>query len=125
MSRVGRRIVSKRPDRDDDEGDNDMQDITQEYKNVEGSHDQRLSVFNAVRGVSRAQQYYDYPDSMHEDVFFDLVDIEFVPFGQSFDVIINIHVRIYLFIFLEIQKYHQNFVNFMLVDFFYATRICG
>lgn len=89
---VGRRIVTKRADRDDDEGDNDMQDITPEYKNIEGSHEQRLAVFNAVRGVTRAQQYYDFPDNIIEDVFFDLVDIEYIPFGQSFDVIVNIHV---------------------------------
>lgn len=69
-----------------------MQDITPEYKNIEGSHEQRLAVFNAVRGVTRAQQYYDFPDNIIEDVFFDLVDIEYIPFGQSFDVIVNIHV---------------------------------
>lgn len=68
-------------------------DITTDYKNPEGSHAERLSVFNAVKGVPKAQQYYDYPQRgmQQEDVFFDLVDIETIPFGQSFDIILNIH----------------------------------
>lgn len=84
--------MTKRIDRDDDEGDNDMMDITTDYKNPEGSYTERMSVFNAVRGVPKSQQYYDYSqrNMQQEDVFFDLVDIETIPFGQSFDVIVNI-----------------------------------
>jgi hypothetical protein len=33
---VGRKIVTKRHDKDDDEGDSDMEDITSQYKNPEG-----------------------------------------------------------------------------------------
>lgn len=70
-------------------------DVTTDYKNPEGTHAERLSVFNAVRGVPKAQQYYEYPQRsmMQEDVYFDLVDIETIPFGQSFDVIVNIQNR--------------------------------
>lgn len=89
---VGRRIVTKRIDRDDDDADNDLMDITTDYKNPEGSHAERLSVFNAVRGLPKAQQYYEYPqrNMQQEDVDFDLVDIETIPFGQGFDVVVNI-----------------------------------
>lgn len=90
--RCGRKIVTKRIDRDDDEADNDMMDVTTDYKNPEGSQAERFSVFNAVRGLPKAQQHYDYPQRsmQQEDVYFDLVDIDSIPFGQSFDVIVNI-----------------------------------
>lgn len=98
---VGRLLVTKRIDRDDDDADQDMMDITQEYKNSESSHAERLAVFNAVRGCPRTQHYYDYRDKdrdrrgseaiQQDDVHFDLVDVDVVPFGQSFDVMVNIH----------------------------------
>lgn len=66
-------------------------DVTTDYKNPEGSHAERLSVFNAVRGVPKAMQHYEYPQrGLQDDVVFDLVDVEAIPFGQSFDVIVNI-----------------------------------
>ena len=34
---VGRKIVTKRHDKDDDDGDTDMEDITSQYKNPEGN----------------------------------------------------------------------------------------
>jgi hypothetical protein len=34
---VGRKIVTKRHDKDDDDGDSDMEDITSHYKNPEGT----------------------------------------------------------------------------------------
>lgn len=99
--RVGRKIVTKNPTRDDDEGDSDMLEITHEYKTTENSAAEKLSVFNACRGFQRAQQYYDFPNREMEDVFFDLVDIDMVPFGQPFDVVVNIHVS-------NIFKYSPN-----------------
>jgi hypothetical protein len=49
-------------------------------------------VFNAVRGVERAQQYYSFPKKGSEDVHFDLVEIEMIPFGQDFSVTVHIQV---------------------------------
>jgi hypothetical protein len=50
-------------------------------------------VFNAVRGVERAQQYYSFPKKESEDVHFDLVELDKVPFGQDFGVTVHIQVR--------------------------------
>ena len=33
---MGRKIVTKRHDKDDDDGDTDVEDITSQYKNPEG-----------------------------------------------------------------------------------------
>jgi hypothetical protein len=49
-------------------------------------------VFNAVRGVPKAQQYYSFPKTENEDVHFDLVDIDSIPFGQEFTVTVHIQV---------------------------------
>ncbi len=37
----------------DKDGDKDAEDITAQYKNLEGSQEERLAVFNAVKGVDR------------------------------------------------------------------------
>ncbi|KDR16648.1 Hemocyte protein-glutamine gamma-glutamyltransferase, partial [Zootermopsis nevadensis] len=73
---VGRKIVTKRHDKDDDDADMDIEDITSHYKNPEGTEAERLTVFNAVRGVERAQH--------------DLVEIDKIPFGQDFSVTVHI-----------------------------------
>lgn len=87
---VGRKILTKNPNRDDDEGDSDMLEITHEYKTVDSSSPDRLAVIASCRGYQRLQQYYDYPDRNFEDVSFDLMDIDIVPYGQPFDCTMNI-----------------------------------
>lgn len=87
---VGRKIVTKRLDKDDDKGDSDIEDITSHYKNPEGSEAERLTVFNAVRGVEKAQQYYSFPKKDSEDVHFDLIELDKIPFGQDFSVTVHI-----------------------------------
>jgi hypothetical protein len=57
-----------------------------------GTQAERLAVFNAVRGVERAQQYYSFPKKESEDVHFDLVEIDKISFGQDFSVTVHIHV---------------------------------
>lgn len=74
----------------DTAGDGDLLDVTGDYKNPEGSEEERLAVFNAIRGVPRAQQYYDIPSNTIDDVFFDLLNIEMVPIGNSFEVVVTI-----------------------------------
>lgn len=63
------------------------------YKNKEGTEAERLAVYNAVRGVPRAQELYEIPNKDMEDVFFDLLDIDSVPFGEDFTVTVNIENR--------------------------------
>ncbi|CAH2104455.1 unnamed protein product [Euphydryas editha] len=87
---VGRKILTKNPSRDDDESDSDLLEITQEYKAVESPTPDRLAVIASCRGYQRLQQYYEFPDRNFEDVVFDLMDIDIVPYGQPFDCTMNI-----------------------------------
>ncbi|KAK5646601.1 hypothetical protein RI129_005065 [Pyrocoelia pectoralis] len=87
---VGRKILTKHPQKNDDQGDSDMWDVTDVYKNPEGSDSERQAVTNAIRGVPRAQEHYSVPPKTAEDVSFDLIDIETVPFGKDFDVAVDI-----------------------------------
>lgn len=67
-----------------------MWDVTDFYKNRENTSEERLAVYNAVRGIPKAQQFYEIPSDENNDVSFDLVDIDTVPIGQSFDVVVKI-----------------------------------
>lgn len=60
--------------------------------NFSGSREERMAVFNAVRGTDRAHALYDFPAEGQEDVFFDLVEIDKIHFGQPFDLTVNIEV---------------------------------
>ena len=51
------------------------------------------SVINNVRGVDRSSNIYDFPTTkVNEDVFFDLVEMEKVAFGQPFTVTVQLQV---------------------------------
>lgn len=80
-----------------------MLEITHEYKPVESPSPERLSVIASSRGFQRLQQYYELPDRSSEDVVFDLMDIEPIPYGQPFDCTMNIQV---VSIFLNIYSYN-------------------
>lgn len=95
--RVGRKIITKDPSREDDEGDSDLLEITHEYKSIESPSPERLSVIASSRGFQRLQQYYEFPDRSSDDVVFDLMDIEPIPYGQPFDCTMNIQVGITYF----------------------------
>lgn len=87
---MGRKIVTKKVNKYDDEGDTDLWDVTRQYKNPEGTEAERLAVFNAAKGIPKAQQLYEIPKDIKKDVYFDLIDIDAIPFGESFDVIVVI-----------------------------------
>lgn len=87
---VGRMILTKRLGPTDDHGDSDYLDITNLFKNKEGTEAERISVYNAVSVVPRAKHIYDIPGNENQDVEFDLVDIETVPYGHKF----NMQVRL-------------------------------
>lgn len=90
ISSVGRKILTKRVGVFDTEADSDQWDITDFYKNPENTPAERLAVYNAVRGIPKAQQFYEIPSDDKNDVVFDLIDIDSVPLGQSFDVVVEI-----------------------------------
>ncbi|CAG9771687.1 unnamed protein product [Ceutorhynchus assimilis] len=87
---VGRKILTKRIDVNDEKGDTDMWDITSLFKNPENTPAERLAVYNAVRGIPKAQQFYEIPSEENNDVVFDLVDIDTVNIGKSFDIVVKI-----------------------------------
>nr|XP_022901418.1 uncharacterized protein LOC111414340 [Onthophagus taurus] len=88
---IGRRIVTKRVDIDDDVGENDLWDITREYKNLEEADAERFAVYNAVRGVPRTHPMQELPDDCYiQDVELSLIDIDAVPMGQDFNILINV-----------------------------------
>ncbi|XP_066149834.1 hemocyte protein-glutamine gamma-glutamyltransferase-like isoform X2 [Euwallacea fornicatus] len=88
---VGRKIVTKQVGITDSEGDSDIWDVTDLYKNPENTPAERLAVYNAVRGIPIAKEFYEIRGSDEEnDVFFDLIDIDTVPLGQDFDVVVKI-----------------------------------
>lgn len=70
-----------------------MLEITHEYKTGDCGSPERLAVIASCRGFQRLQQYYEYPDRNYEDVYFDLMDIDLVPYGQPFDCTMNIQVN--------------------------------
>ena len=48
------------------------------------------SIMTNARGVDRTQNLYDFTSKINEDVFFDLVEMEKVAFGQPFTVSVQI-----------------------------------
>ena len=87
---VGRKIVTKSVGFEDHYGNTDMEDITYDYKMVEGKPTERLALLNAVRGSERAKRVFEYKDV--SEVKCDLEDIEGVKFGEPYRVKIILEV---------------------------------
>ncbi|XP_041970639.1 hemocyte protein-glutamine gamma-glutamyltransferase-like [Aricia agestis] len=90
QNQVGRKIITKAPGKEDDEGETDLLEITSEYKLSESTAAERQSSIAACRGSQRLQQYYENPDRSGEDVAFDLMAMEVIHYGQPFDCTMNI-----------------------------------
>nr|CAD7411873.1 unnamed protein product [Timema poppensis] len=88
---IGRVIFTKAPWLFDPNGDKDREDITNQYKAEEGSATERLALMNAVRGVERAKRFYELPSISREELEFELVDLDKVNIGESFNVVVNIN----------------------------------
>ena len=91
---MGRALVTKAIGFTDEIGDKDIEDITDQYKNPEGTWEERLSVFNAVRGVDKAKLYYEIPNADLEDVKMDLVELEKVNYGQPYQAVVVLEVNV-------------------------------
>jgi len=83
--------VSKRIGYDEDTpgGFGDAEDITGQYKNKEGTEEERMAVLNAARCIGLSF-LFELPEPGKEDVDFDLLDIEKVLIGQPFFVTVQI-----------------------------------
>jgi len=70
-------------------------DVTRDILHYPGSSSDRIpTVINNVRGVDRSSNMFDFPaNKVNEDVFFDLVEMEKVAFGQPFTVTVQLQNR--------------------------------
>ena len=89
---VGRLLLTKAVGLMDDDTDRDAEDITWQYKNKEGSQEERLAVYNAVRGVDKAMTYYQVPSAEKEDVKMDLIELESIKYGEPYKARIALEV---------------------------------
>ncbi|XP_055925322.1 hemocyte protein-glutamine gamma-glutamyltransferase-like [Argiope bruennichi] len=91
--KIGQFMLTKKIGVDDDVGDTDAENIVAEYKDQEGTVEERMAVLNAARyGVAPSIRYavYDMPPPEAEDVDFDLVEIDQVMIGQPFSVTVKV-----------------------------------
>ena len=49
-------------------------------------------MYNAVRSSSRAKRFFRYPEETAEDVSFKLIELDRVPIGESFSVVVQLKV---------------------------------
>ncbi|XP_034835150.1 hemocyte protein-glutamine gamma-glutamyltransferase-like [Maniola hyperantus] len=87
---IGRMILTKKPFVFDPLGDEDRQNILGEYKHSEGSASERMALMNGVRYSERAKRYYSVAATMSNDITFKLREIDTVPIGKDFRVIVDI-----------------------------------
>nr|CAH0113585.1 unnamed protein product [Daphnia galeata] len=91
--KVGKQILTKKPFVFDTVGQSDTDDITDTYKSSEGSNEERISLLTAVGSSVRAKRFFRYPEKSAEDVIFDLIELERIPIGESFNVIVTLENR--------------------------------
>lgn len=83
-------ILTKKPFVYDPNGEEDCENIIDQYKAPEGTTDNRLSLLNAVRNTTRAKRFYDVPEETINDVSFTFMDLETVDIGKPFVVIVKV-----------------------------------
>lgn len=89
---IGRKIFTKMIGQLDDftaDGVNDAEDIISQYKNKEGTEDERMSVLNAAR-CGGLGFLFEQPAPGKEDVDFELYDIDKVMLGDTFYVSLRV-----------------------------------
>lgn len=87
---IGRMILTKKPYVFDPIGDEDREDIIDQYKFKEGTPSERLALMNGVRFSERAKRYYKMLSVSANDVTFNLRDVDTVPIGKDFRVTVDI-----------------------------------
>ncbi|XP_053614168.1 hemocyte protein-glutamine gamma-glutamyltransferase-like [Plodia interpunctella] len=87
---IGRMILTKKPYVFDPIGDEDREQITDQYKFREGTTSERLALMNGVRFSERAKRYYAVVSNLKSDVTFKLRELETVPIGEQFRVTVDI-----------------------------------
>ena len=92
---MGRLILTQAVGFHDTEGDRDHENITWQYKKKEGTPEERMAVYNAVRGVDKTMRFYEIPSKENEDVHMELVELESVAYGNTFKARILLEVSVY------------------------------
>lgn len=87
---IGRMIITKKPYVFDPIGDDDYEDITDQYKYKEGTASERVALMNGVRHSERAKRYYSAAEEMNNDITFKLHDVDYVLIGQPFRIAVTI-----------------------------------
>ncbi|CAL4102899.1 unnamed protein product, partial [Meganyctiphanes norvegica] len=85
---VGRKILTKKPGKDDDW--EDTENIIDQYKNKEHTAAERLAIHNAIRGIKPAPYFDVGKVECKEDVSFDLTDIDKIQIGDNCVVKLNV-----------------------------------
>jgi transglutaminase 1 len=88
---VGKLIVTKKIGQEVLPEIEDMEDITEIYKNPFDSPEDKMAVKKAIKMVPIAQDIYDMDDSQIEDVEFKLFEIEQITLGESFKIAMSMH----------------------------------
>lgn len=89
---IGRLIITKKPDRDED--DDDFEDVTHLYKKKDGTDEEKLGVLNAIKGVgSRRASVRSAPVDSLSNRKDDLI-VDWLPntasYGQNLQVSLNL-----------------------------------
>ena len=86
-------ILTKAVGFNDGEGDRDAEDVTWQYKNAEGTVEERLAVYNAVSGLDRSKRYYQIPSKDNEDVIMHMIELDSVNYGEPYKARVTLQVR--------------------------------
>ncbi|XP_063385685.1 hemocyte protein-glutamine gamma-glutamyltransferase-like [Cydia fagiglandana] len=87
---VGQMLLTKKPLVFDPVGDEDCEDVTEQYKYREGTTAERVALMNGVRHSERAERYYELASKVKSDVSFKLRDIDAVAIGNDFRIVVDI-----------------------------------
>ncbi len=96
---MGKKIVTKAAGFMSDEAEDDYQVITDNYKQPEGSLQERLTMMSAVREATGVSGYTSaglrlrYPGQKNQDVFLQLIDLDKGVYGEPYTIALFIHVR--------------------------------
>ncbi|XP_061720968.1 hemocyte protein-glutamine gamma-glutamyltransferase-like [Cydia pomonella] len=87
---VGQMVLTKKPLVFDPLGDEDCEDITDQYKYSEGSTAERVALMNGACHSERAKRCYELASKVKSDVSFKLRDIDAVNIGNDFRIVVDI-----------------------------------
>ncbi|XP_063366650.1 hemocyte protein-glutamine gamma-glutamyltransferase-like [Cydia amplana] len=87
---VGQMVLTKKPLVFDPLGDEDCEDITDQYKYCEGSTAERVALMNGVSRSERAKICYELASKVKSDMSFKLRDIDAVAIGNDFRIVVDI-----------------------------------